>query len=150
VDYATRREHLARLAPSAPLDGWRDGAIKLHVIAKTLGLRRQRPQLFARGEYTPLHIQGALAAHVIAFERTHGKSRAVAIATRLPLGMQAELAVPLVPPELWRGAHLHLPGTAWRNVLTGETLKGEDGRLLLRDALATMPIALLEPMPDTA
>jgi len=84
VDWATRRELLARLD-----DGWlpdidADGAAKLLVTVTALRLRRYRPELFSG--YRPLAAQGPAAAHAVAFARSPSL---VAVATRLPVGLAA-------------------------------------------------------------
>ena len=78
VDYAARREMLARLD-----GGWlpevdASGAAKLLVTSRALRLRRDRPDLFTR--YTPMTIVGAASDHAIAFDR----GGVIAVATRLP------------------------------------------------------------------
>jgi hypothetical protein len=67
VDYAVRRELLARID-----GGWmpsvdESGAAKLLLVSRTPGLRRDRPDLFTR--HTPLEAAGAASAHAIAFDR---------------------------------------------------------------------------------
>src|SRR3712207_5089185 len=81
VDFAERREMLARID-----DGWQppvdeSGAAKLLVTSRTLRLRRQRPELFST--YRPLYAEGRVAEHVVAFDR----GGVVAVATRLPVGL---------------------------------------------------------------
>ena len=66
VDYDMRRAALADHADWADLlQTWRDGRIKQAVIRKILGLRRQVPDLFARGDYTPLEVTGGLEERVV-------------------------------------------------------------------------------------
>jgi (1->4)-alpha-D-glucan 1-alpha-D-glucosylmutase len=65
VDYALRAQLLA--------DPTRQGAEKLALIVRLLGLRRQHPELFGTGTYRALAVRGARAGHVLAFLRTAGK-----------------------------------------------------------------------------
>jgi (1->4)-alpha-D-glucan 1-alpha-D-glucosylmutase len=84
VDYAARRQALA--ANSSPLEGqrsWRDGRVKQAVIRRVLTLRRQQPDLFARGDYCPLPIQGALEDRMIGFTRSLGGSDLIVVVPRL-------------------------------------------------------------------
>lgn len=60
-----------------------NGLAKLWVTWRCLGLRRERPALFAQGEYVPLEATGAKAAHVVAFARRLGNEVAIVIAGRL-------------------------------------------------------------------
>lgn len=75
VDYQAHRE--------ATGQSWRDGRIKQDVIRKILTLRRQAPDLFARGDYSPLPVKGALEERIIAFTRTHGRSALIVAVPRL-------------------------------------------------------------------
>lgn len=59
------------------------GSPKLTLMAELLALRRDCPDLFAKGDYRPIDATGAHAEHVLAFERTHGDRRLrVAVALR--------------------------------------------------------------------
>ena len=89
-----------------------DAATKLHVTCTALTLRRERPELFTG--YTPVTASGSAAAHAVAFDR----GGAIAVATRLPVGLAAAGG--------WGDTALDLPEGAWHDVLTG---LDTDGRL---------------------
>jgi (1->4)-alpha-D-glucan 1-alpha-D-glucosylmutase len=130
VDWAIRRQLLARLD-----DGWlpdvdADGAAKLLVTASALRLRRYRPEVFTG--YRPLAAQGPAARHAVAFGRS---ASLVAVATRLPVGLAARGG--------WGDTVLPLPeGTAdWHDVITDTPIDGAAPRLA--DVLGRYPVALL-------
>ena len=130
VDFGRRRELLARID-----GGWlpsvdESGAAKLLVVTRALRLRRDQPALF--GGYRALAAEGPAAGHAVAFAR--GGDRLVAVATRLPIGLQRDGG--------WRGTVLPLPGGAgWTDVVGGQPV---DGRApLLADLLSRYPVALL-------
>ena len=75
VDYQARRDAAGR--------SWRGGGIKQDMIRKVLTLRRQAPDLFARGDYSPLPVRGPLEGHIIAFSRTLGRSALIVVVPRL-------------------------------------------------------------------
>ena len=84
VDYAARREALA--ANRGPLEcqrSWRDGRVKQAVIQRVLSLRRREPDLFARGDYYPLPVQGALEDRIIGFTRSLDGSELIVVVPRL-------------------------------------------------------------------
>ena len=84
VDYGARRAARAADARLAECQTyWRDGRIKQAMIHKVLAFRRQLPDLFARGDYSPLPVKGALEQHVVAFTRTHGRSVLIVVVPRL-------------------------------------------------------------------
>jgi len=159
VDFGLRKARLASLATidAAPDDdrGARiralfeapfDGRTKLLAVRQGLALRRQRPALFACGDYRPLQAQGAHAAHVVAFARTHGREALVAVAGRL----FASLGVPsgTVPlGDAWSDTSVELPvfpgDRRIASVLTSRPLVADGDRILLSQLFADYPGALL-------
>ncbi|SBT39576.1 malto-oligosyltrehalose synthase [Micromonospora auratinigra] len=129
VDFAVRRELLARLDAGERPAVAADGAAKLLVVSRTLRLRRDRPELFTG--YRPLPAHGPAGAHAVAFDR----GGAVAVATRLPLR--------LARAGGWRGTSLSLPVHRMTDLFTGRVYSGSE--LLLDDLLSTYPVALLAP-----
>lgn len=101
-----------------------DAATKLHVTCTALTLRRERPELFTG--YTPVTASGSAAAHAVAFDR----GGAIAVATRLPVGLAAAGG--------WGDTVLDLPEGRWHDVLTGLDTDGT-----LATLLAVHPVALL-------
>jgi (1->4)-alpha-D-glucan 1-alpha-D-glucosylmutase len=128
VDHDALRDVLRRLD-----DGWlpdvdASGAAKTSIVRRVLRLRRDRPELF-RG-YTPLAASGSAADHVVAFAHSEDL---VAVATRLPVGLEARGG--------WQDTTLPLAAGSWTDVLTGRDVEGGD--VPLADLLATYPVALL-------
>jgi (1->4)-alpha-D-glucan 1-alpha-D-glucosylmutase len=130
VDWALRRQLLARLD-----DGWlpdvdAEGAAKLLVTASALRLRRYRPEVFTG--YRPLPAQGPAARHAVAFARS---ASLVAVATRLPVRLAARGG--------WGDTVLPLPEgtTDWHDVITDTAVDGAAPRL--GQLLGRYPVALL-------
>ncbi|MGW4214209.1 malto-oligosyltrehalose synthase [Lentzea sp. NPDC004789] len=121
VDYAVRRELLARIE-----DGWLpevddSGAAKLLVVQKALHVRKR-----GLHGYRPLTAEGPAADHVLAFER----SGVITVATRLPVALAR---------KGWQDTVLPLPsGPEWTDVLTGRPAAEDLASLLDR-----YPVALL-------
>ena len=128
VDYAVRREMLARfdegLVPELDISG----ATKLFVVHRALALRRERPELFEG--YRALSAEGPAAAHVLAFARSEDL---VVVGTRLPVG--------LVSAGGWDDTTLPLPAGEWTDVITGSSITG--GPVELAELLDRYPVALL-------
>lgn len=80
VDFPRRRALLAASSPESDLADWRSGAVKQQVIARSLGLRKDRPALFAQGDYVPLRIEGARKDNLVAFARRAGSETLIAAA----------------------------------------------------------------------
>ncbi|MFL6157744.1 MAG: malto-oligosyltrehalose synthase [Marmoricola sp.] len=102
------------------------GTAKLAVTRAALRLRRDRPEAFTG--YSPLEARGAAADHVLAFDR----GGAVTVVTRLPVGLQERGG--------WEDTVLELPEGSWTDQVHGRT---HDGRVLLTDLLADLPVVLL-------
>jgi (1->4)-alpha-D-glucan 1-alpha-D-glucosylmutase len=151
VDYMQRARMLEELGGMKPDSAGAlaasalDGRAKMWVILRALELRRAQPGIYRDGQYLPLHAHGSRTSHVVAFMRKHERKSAVTIAGRLwmKLGGEAET--------------LPLGETAWGdtaidagplngglvNVLTGEAVRVEGGKIRLAAAFSRFPGALL-------
>jgi (1->4)-alpha-D-glucan 1-alpha-D-glucosylmutase len=139
VSEATKRERLA----AELLAGWRDGRVKLYVLATLL--RHTAAAGWPADAYTPLNALGERAEHVVGFAR----GAALVVVPRLPHTLAGE-----APPlgDVWAATALALPDGAaarYRDVLTGRIVAAaeRDGRsvLPLAEVLAVLPVAVLEP-----
>src|SRR3569832_1927501 len=111
-----------------------------------LALRAQEPDLFARGEYLPLAIEGPCAQHAIAFARRHQDQLLIVIATHLPWRLAADSGMPSVPSSVWEETAVLLPDRPDMTciaMLTGDEAAVISGRLQLSAALPMMPAAVL-------
>lgn len=127
VDFGERRALLAELDAGLlpPVDA--TGAAKLLVTSRALRLRRDRPELFER--YLPLPAIGDAARHLVAVDR----GGAIALATRLPLGLERLGG--------WGGTTVLLPTGPLVDELTGAEHAG--GETPVAELLDRYPVALL-------
>ncbi|GLY30341.1 malto-oligosyltrehalose synthase [Kineosporia sp. NBRC 101731] len=131
IDY-TYRERLLDLVESGSL-GRLTGeeladAEKLLVTRAALHLRREHPDWFTGGSYTPIPTS---SSHAVAFGRGPDATvKAVTVATRLALSLGE-----------WGDAVVVLPEGTWTNKLTGQEFPG--GSVKLAELLGTYPVALL-------
>jgi (1->4)-alpha-D-glucan 1-alpha-D-glucosylmutase len=127
VDFAARRDLLARLDDGLlpPVDG--SGAAKLLLVSRALRLRREQPQRF--GGYTPVAARGPAAGHLVAFDR----GGVIAAVTRLPVGLRVRGG--------WGDTVLPVPDGTWTCALSGAVFGGT--ALRVADVLAQYPVALL-------
>ncbi|MFZ0321513.1 MAG: malto-oligosyltrehalose synthase [Candidatus Sulfotelmatobacter sp.] len=131
-----------------------DGRLKLYVTWKALCLRKEYPDIFQHGEYVPLSVQGAKAAHVVAFLRKGESASVLVVAPRLLGGLLGELALPPTGPAVWQDTRILLPtcrcSRTYRNVYTGAALEPSAGDSVqtvnVSDVLAEFPVALYVQM----
>ncbi len=128
VDYARRRQLLARLDVGEIPGIDESGLAKLHVVSQALRLRGQHPASFD-GAYRPIFATGPAASHAVAFVRGDD---VLAVATRLPVGLHAQGG--------WADTTLPLPPGGWADRLTGRHFRGA---VPLAGLLAHLPVALL-------
>jgi (1->4)-alpha-D-glucan 1-alpha-D-glucosylmutase len=148
VDYGSRREALAANPDLAECQAsWRDGRIKQAIIHKVLDLRRKLPDLFARGDYSPLPVRGPLEQRIIAFTRSHGRSVLVVVVPRLTHGLLLPENRLALDPHHLRDSTLSLPeqlhGTQFQPLLCGNGSMAALPELPLRSLLGDFPMAVL-------
>jgi (1->4)-alpha-D-glucan 1-alpha-D-glucosylmutase len=151
VDYDVRRTSLASMEfgkgdlPET-LESWRDGRLKLRLIAETLALRRREPELFRDGSYEPIHATGPQADRICAFMRTNeGSSLVSAVALYPSRGYKL---------DNWSNCTLILPSEAapqqWTELFSGRELTLTNKSFLARDLFASLPVALLSSSKTSA
>jgi (1->4)-alpha-D-glucan 1-alpha-D-glucosylmutase len=130
------------------LDHLEDGAAKLFLIRKTLGVRKQHGALFGSGDYVPLEVQGSQSSHICSFARRKNGEVAIIAVPRLCAALLGEHASNPIGGEVWGDTELRLPdplrGMKYRNVLTGELLRSGGGGqgIDISALLANFPVAL--------
>ena len=160
VDFARRQRLLQELQtaaarpdpafPASLLTSWRDGRVKLYVTSRALRIRKTCHELFSRGDYLPLTVEGPHQDHVVAFARRWGEQWVIVAAARFFVG----LTTPERPPvgeAVWRNCRLLLPAAApsrWQDGLSGREIVGGPSGLPLAAVFAHLPVALLRPGDD--
>ncbi|WP_054886291.1 malto-oligosyltrehalose synthase [Pseudomonas sp. NBRC 111130] len=147
VDYACRRRTLDDTsAPGELLAHWRDGRIKQALIARVLDCRQAHAELFRRGAYLPLQVQGRHADQVIAFARLGEGQRAIVVAPRLACGLLGGASTPLIPAQNWDDTRVILPfalsPATWTGLFGGAAVS-PTRELMLSAVLAQFPVNLL-------
>jgi (1->4)-alpha-D-glucan 1-alpha-D-glucosylmutase len=157
VDYEASARYLdmtERLqgSPRELLSEQEGAASKLYVIRKLLQLRRDDPELFARGEYQPLQIDGAHKEHVFAFARTHQGRSCIVIVPRWTAKLMDGVNDLPIGEKVWADTTIALGnsvGTIARltDVFTGRAVPIEDAQaeraLRVSSIFAEFPVAVL-------
>jgi len=153
VDFAARASSLGSREVDDLLTDWRDGGVKQAIIARALGLRRDHPALFRQGRYEPIAVEGALAAHVVAFARRHDTDIAITAVPRLVHGLRGDGKRITFEAAAWKGTRLKLDITwpvVWRNIFNERTISAGEGALDAGAIFASCPVALLVASGDAA
>jgi len=142
VDYALRRQllqNLDKVDTHNLYKSWKDGRIKMHLIRTILRFRREHPDLFSQGSYTPLEVEGENADHFIAFLREHGEEQLLVIALT-QVGQQNIEDM----SAMGEGSFLLAPDTtsAWRDLLSDRTITKPTRRIPLNVLLNGFPAGI--------
>jgi (1->4)-alpha-D-glucan 1-alpha-D-glucosylmutase len=122
VDYSSRRDALKSLRHP-----------KIRVVTAALRLRRDRPDTFTDGRYTPVLANGPAADHAVAFLRGDAVLTA---ATRHTVRLSE---------TGWGDTTLQLPDGQWSERIGGKLFSGD---VLAVELFADLPVALLERLDD--
>lgn len=145
VDYKARAEMLSCLSSKTPeelLKNWADGRIKMLLTQRTLHFRNEHVDLFGKGNYLPLRVNGEFANHVIAFARQLERHAVVVVVPRL----SSRIGFPPIG-DRWKETTIELPEgfplERWRQVITGHEFWIKGRQIRLADALSLLPFALI-------
>ncbi len=145
VDYDSRRRSLDELRERSP-DRLSDPRAKLLATWRALDCRRRHRDLFGRGEYVPLAVEGPKADHVFAFLRSLDNEAALIAVPRLIAALASGSSERPIPPEAWEDTHIRLPDD-WADVEWISEFGGRQyspgNRLDAADAFADFPAAIL-------
>jgi (1->4)-alpha-D-glucan 1-alpha-D-glucosylmutase len=153
VDYTRRQELHADISASDPsiieslLQHRLDGRVKLMTIVRGLGVRRQMPALFERGDYIPLPTTGAHRERLFTFARVLDSDAVVVCVPRLVATLPRPENQPPVGPNVWEDTQIDVralpPITAMRDAFTEMTTCVQNGLLDVGAVLGRFPVAML-------
>lgn len=155
VDYNTRRNYLQYIQGKIPQDiiglmdellkNKTDGRIKLFLIHQSLQFRRKHEDLFLKGGFLPLEIEGEHSKSVVAYARILEDKWAVTVAPRFLTRIIKETEFPL-GKEIWKDTYIQLPESisgALANAITLQNIQYKN-KIFLGDVLTHFPVALLQ------
>ena len=125
--------------------GWVDGRVKMFTIRALLHLRRKEPELFDKGTYLPLPVQGVNRDHLVALARRHGRRFVIALVPRLVLAIAGPRRF-AIGAGTWGDTAVMLPGSfpsLLTDAITGRSVRADHGRLAVSDALTLLPVSVL-------
>ncbi|WP_460971383.1 malto-oligosyltrehalose synthase [Spirosoma migulaei] len=151
VDYDQRQQWLDELVATDSNDLWSelwtnryDARIKLWLLYTLLTERSQQPELFEKGHYIPLAIEGAYSQHVLAFARQY-QQRWCVVAVPLGLASLCQHQQTDIVSLDWKDTRLILPDNApadWSHQLIDAQGKAEKS-MAIRDLFSFLPLAVV-------
>jgi (1->4)-alpha-D-glucan 1-alpha-D-glucosylmutase len=123
---------------------WQDGRMKLFLIYRALKARKQYRDIFEKGNYTPLKVEGKYAENIVAFARTHQKQTAIVVVPRFLTGVIQPDQEPY-GEKVWGDTVLVLPKKLqadWLETITEREIP-DQSRLSVGKILQNFPVALL-------
>jgi (1->4)-alpha-D-glucan 1-alpha-D-glucosylmutase len=130
------------------LGTWEDGQLKLWLTKCVLNFRRTHRELFLRGAYVPIEVEGQDRESVCSFARVAENDWTLIIAPRLVTRVVEAGKFPI--GDAWGAGTLKLPKripSRWQNLFTCEKLITIGSRsqksLRLKDVFSCLPFALL-------
>jgi len=118
VDYPGRERGLTGPADEhALLGNWRDGRVKQALLARLLGARGERPDVFVGATYRPLEVTGLRRDKVVAYAR---EADGVTLVVAAPLRSASAVAPDLsIPAHWWGDTRIALPQARmrWRGIV---------------------------------
>jgi (1->4)-alpha-D-glucan 1-alpha-D-glucosylmutase len=121
-----------------------DGRIKFWLTHTLLHERQKNAEVFLKGSYVPLTVNGAYRDNLIAFARHHGRIWYMVVVPLHTARLCREQNADILSLD-WKDTHINLPANApvaWTNCLTGE-LSGEQMGIRVQTLLRQVPVALL-------
>ncbi|MFB3765070.1 MAG: malto-oligosyltrehalose synthase [Methanotrichaceae archaeon] len=121
-----------------------DGRIKLFLIHRALKSRNNETELFSKGSYIRLNVQGCYKENAVAFARRHKNSWAITIAPRLTTALVKEGEMPL-GRRIWSDTSIIINNdmpVSWINVITDQSFNAKE-EMYIGDVLDSFPVALL-------
>ncbi|MDP8262526.1 MAG: malto-oligosyltrehalose synthase [Candidatus Ancaeobacter aquaticus] len=120
-----------------------DGKVKQYVVYRALRARKELKDLFQKGSYMPLDVEGARKEHIVAFTRRHNDRWVIIIVPRFLVSLVNKGEIPL-GNKIWKDTAINLnnmPGQ-WHNVFTDKAISIKDV-LTVGEVLSEFPVAIL-------
>jgi (1->4)-alpha-D-glucan 1-alpha-D-glucosylmutase len=109
VDFALRQNKLATASLDELAGHWVDGRLKQYVLARTLAVKKNRPEIFSEGDYVPLEVIGRMSKRLVAFARVSGVSSTITVVSRLVGRLLTQNNGLNVLPSLWDDTVIKIP-----------------------------------------
>lgn len=119
ADYNNNPKTLIRKLSDNPFDG----RIKLWLTYFLLNLRKNNQDLFLKGDYIPLSVEGKLKKHIMGFARRYDNHWIVVVVPLITAQLSQKSSGEYLSEVEWDNTRVLLPAIGkgkWKNLLTGE------------------------------
>jgi (1->4)-alpha-D-glucan 1-alpha-D-glucosylmutase len=142
-------------SPRSLLDDANGAKCKLYVTSRLLRFRKERPDLFARGAYQALQVDGERKDHVFAFARTFERHSCVVMAPRWTAKLMAGAPEPPLGENVWGDTRVAVGQLAsLQDLFSCSSVRTEEqeGSRWVRAAevFAQFPVAVLKTTAEAA
>lgn len=154
VDFQSRTRDLEYISQKIPenvlalvnemLENKEDGRIKMFLLHRVLHARRNYAELFAKGSYVPLLVEGERKDSLIAFARKYKSNWAVVVVPRFYTNLTAEGSYPF-GNAVWQNTRIVIPESfphTLEDVVTSQH-RFADKYYVVGDILTHFPVSLL-------
>lgn len=100
-----------------------DGKIKLWLTYTLLNFRKENPDLFLKGHYVPMEVEGNLKQHIMGFARNHNDQWLLVVVPLITSSLSGKPSGEYLSELDWQNTNVVFPekmNGEWRNLLTGE------------------------------
>jgi (1->4)-alpha-D-glucan 1-alpha-D-glucosylmutase len=144
VDFGAREQFLGQSADISSAQCWIDGAIKLHLTARSLRTRAKAD--WTQADYTPLEIVGPQSQQIVAFSRSLGQQSLVVVGA-IPRVGEFHFPGRGHPPHVSSRGQIVLPPhmleDTWADALRETAIRFKSDRIDVSEVLGELPVAVL-------
>jgi len=123
-----------------------EGSLKLFLIWRVLNFRKLQKILFEEGDYVPLNVEGEMAKHLVAFQRSYGKKQCIVIVARF-FYLLLKKSPDLDPSRMGENTRVNLSFMlqgSWMDVISGRLFNFEGiQKLTISQVFENYPFILL-------
>lgn len=152
VDYELRQNYLNNTTALQSLIKFpENGKIKLYLTSQLLALRKKLAEVFNKGSYVELKVEGDLKDHLIAFSRYLPNKIVIVLVSRFYTFLMKDFQNYKYMANPWEYIFLNVPTEftqkKYKNVFTQQNYVFESEKICLKEILEIMPFAVLESCP---
>lgn len=143
IDYNLLQQLTSNLPLETLLNTWQDGRIKYELTKKLLNIRQNYHELFFKGEYVPLQVEGPHKNNIIAYARKYASDWLIVICTREYVSI-VNIDKPWTSNNFTKEDRLVIPNiiSKWHGLLVDKDFGCMGKGLSIKKVLQSFPVGL--------